>query len=43
MKKQLKLQKLAYDESCNLKQAAIKLGYLDEEKFDSLIKTGKMI
>jgi len=41
--KAAEIAKLAYDETCNLKQAAIKLGYLDEEKFDSLIQTEKMI
>jgi len=41
--KAAEIAKLAYDNSCNLKEAAIKLGYLNEEKFDSLIKTENMI
>ena len=41
--KAAEIAKLAYDENCKLKEAAIKLGYLNEEKFDSLIKAEKMI
>ena len=41
--KAAEIAKLAYNENSNLKEAAIKLGYLNEEKFDSLIKAEKMI
>ena len=41
--KAAEIAKLAYNENYNLKEAAIKLGYLNEEKFDSLIKAEKMI
>ena len=41
--KAAEIAKLAYDETIKLKEAAIKLGYLNEEKFDSLIKAEKMI
>ncbi len=41
--KAAEIAKLAYDETIKLKEAAIKLGYLNEEKFDSLIKPEKMI
>ena len=41
--KAAEIAKLAYEEVCNLKEAAIKLGYVNEEKFDSLIKPEEMI
>ena len=41
--KAAEIAKLAYNDECNLKEAAIKLGYLNEKTFDFLINTEKMI
>ncbi len=41
--KSAEIAKFAFNEMCNLKEAAIKLGYLTEERFDSLINIEKMI
>ena len=41
--KAAEIAKLAYSDECNLKEAAIKLGYLNEKTFDFLINTEKMI
>ena len=41
--KAAEIAKLAYAQDCKLKEAAIKLGYLNEKKFDSLVDTKKMI
>ena len=41
--KAAKIANLAFDESINLKEASIKLGYLTEYEFDTLMKTDSMI
>ena len=41
--KAAEIAKLAFNESINLKQASLKLGYLNEEKFNEIIKIDNMI
>ena len=41
--KSAEIAKLAYKEDTSLKEAAIKLGYLNEKEFEDLVNPKKMI